>query len=233
MKSPVTLLAIVPFLLISCAGPKTAPISKQDSAKLAGASVHVSHGPVPPFQVMTAGKVMGMALTGMVAGIASGNTAVGTQMTTYSMQEASQRSDTQLTDPAPYIAAQLGEQLKSSKGAKTSPSSTLVKSDRPNAIAKAAEGYDYALDVRTLGWTGVYLPMRWLKYRFIYASRCQLIETKTKRGVATSDFFDKGDAVEPVSYDELTKNNYERIRGELKKHEASSKSLFASKVLGL
>jgi hypothetical protein len=233
MKNKALLFAILPLLLISCAGTQTASISQKESAKLAGASVYLSHGPMPPFQVMTAGKVAGMALTGMVAGIASGNSALGTQMTTYNMQEASQRNETQLSDPAPYIAAQLGEQLKSSKGARTSPSSTLVKSDRPNAITKAAAGYDYALDVRTLGWTGVYMPLNWLKYRFIYASRCQLIETKTNRVVASSDFFDRGDDVEPVNYDEFTKNNYERVRGEVKKHEAASKSLFATKVLGL
>ena len=51
--------------------------------------------------------------------------------------------------------------------------------------------------------------------------------------VASSDFFDRGDDVQPVNYDEFTKNNYERVRGEVKKHEAASKSLFATKVLGL
>jgi hypothetical protein len=221
------------FALCSCGTPQTQPLSAANAAVLKGRTVQLVHGERPPFAIMTPGKVLGMAAAGMVAGAISGNQGLAHSMNAQAIDAASRRNEMELTDPAPYVGARLGQALSQRHGCKVSSYSKLSEATQPKKVAAAGAGSDYSLDVRTLNWGGVYYPMSWFKYRLIYASQMRLIENRSAKVVAQATYIDMGgDASHAPSYKQFTANNNQRVRQEISRNEAASLNWFQKHGLG-
>jgi hypothetical protein len=229
-----SLVALFLMGLCSCVGNKASTLSAADAAKLRGKRVQVTHGETPPFAIMTPAKALATAAVGMAGSLASGNSSLGTQMAIQETDRMGRQNDAALIDPAPFVALKLGKDLAQAKGCSASATSTLVKIDRVKSLTQAAAGADYVLDVRTLGWTGVYFPFKWLSYRVVYGSQVQLIETQTGRVLCQGNYQDMGCKPQNApSYDELTANNNAKIKQEMLRNEQASREYFRRKVFGL
>ena len=85
----------------------------------------------------------------------------------------------QLSDPSPDLAHALAEALAIRRGAITLDQPIEVKGERPKALAKAAGGARYVVDVRTLGWQVAGMSTKRSQYPSKYSANLNVIDGQT------------------------------------------------------
>lgn len=173
IRSPrVVILSMVLPFFVSCVSTREMPLS--DPSVLRGKSVARTDRKTPDFAAITPGKATGAAfglIGGAIAGaamVSSGNAIV---------------NENGVEDPANWISQKLAGEMKRKYGTAIKGSRT-VTDEEPEKIAKACDGADFALDVRTVNWSLAYFPANWGTYRVIYSAQLRLIDCKTGKVVA-------------------------------------------------
>jgi hypothetical protein len=222
-KLPVILLSLLVPFLASCVRIEEIPLS--DSSAIRGKNGLQTERERPPFTAVTAGKATGAAfgaIGGAIAGAAmvkSGNAIV---------------SENGVEDPANWISQELASQIKRKYGT-TFKGTRKVTDEKPESIAKACTGADFALDVRTINWSLGYFPVNWATYRVFYSAQLRIIDCKT--GVVVAQGFyarlpEKSD--DSPDWDELVENNKaERLKKELKIGAQEALHHFKTNILKL
>lgn len=134
-------------------------------------------------------------------------------------------------DPAKGISKDLTEGVSKRYGMKSA-GEKFVAASKPEEIAKACLGADYALDVRTTQWGFAYFPGLLRTYRVIYGSDLRLIDCRSGKVVASGAFLrDPQEEEHCYSHDAIVENGAANLKKELKIAEQSAKSHFKGSIL--
>lgn len=224
LRNPrVVVLSMVLPLFASCVSTKEVPLSSPSILK--GKSAMRMERDAPDFAAVTPGKATGAAfgvIGGAIAGaamVSSGNEIV---------------RENGVEDPANWISQELASSMARKYGVSVS-GPRKVTGEKPEEIAKACAGTDYALDVRTINWSLGYFPVNWATYRVMYSAQLRVIDCKTGEVVAQGFYArlpDKTD--DSPSWDELVENNRAaRLKKELKIGAQEALYHFESNILKL
>lgn len=206
-------------LMTGCVSVKHAPLTKDASAALQGASLSATQYPTPDFSAMTAGKAS-FALVGAAAMISAGNKIV---------------KENNIPDPALAIRDGLIKKLEATRNIQVVATATnLVKKDDIKSLVANYQGADFLLDIKTINWMFSYYPTDWTHYRVIYNARLRLIDTKTSRVIAeTMCQTVQGDDNNPPTHDQLLENNASLLKDYLSKGASQCVDVLAKDVLML
>ena len=153
-----------------CSTIKTNELSEEEAITLKNKSVVLSkYNELPDFPAQTA--VTGqLGLFGLSTAISNGNAMI---------------LNNEIKDPAYSIAKELagGLHLNHNVIIVETEGYSSVKSDVNNLLSGFSD-YDFLLDVKTIGWTAIYLPLEGDSYRVMYFAHARLIDINTKRVVA-------------------------------------------------
>ena len=219
----VAFIALVLPLFASCVSVKNTPLA--DHSVLSGKSVLRTERDRPDFAAVTAGKATGAAfgaIGGAIAGaamVSSGNAII---------------NENGIEDPANWISEQLASDMRRKYGVRFQGSRKVAVS-KPDEIAKACEGADYVLDVRTINWSLAYYPVNWGTYRVIYSAQLRLIDCKSGEVIAEGFYArtpEKSD--DSPNWDELVEENKAaRLKKELKIGAQEALHHFKTNILKL
>lgn len=212
-------------LLGGCVSTANVAVAPQRLAQARGASFAVTERPRADFAAMTASKMGLGGLGGAVGGAIAGVSAVKAG------NELIRERD--IPDPAVRIGQELSTHLGSAFGLTvTSGTVAVAVSDVAELAAAAAGRSDYLLDVQTVNWSCIYLPLHWTKYKVLYTVKLRLIDVK-KRDLVAEGFFawetPKGDP--NPTYDELFADNGRLFREQLAAATAAAIAHFRENVL--
>ena len=223
MKKITTSLLALAFLT-SCVSTKIIPITSENSAEIKNKKVAVIHSKKPDFAAITYGNMMWSAFTGGIIGtikmISDGNKII---------------NDNAIEDPAIVISKNLSADFKKKYDVQII-EDAIVK-DISYDAEKIAKEYrdiaDYALDLRTINWHFVYLPMRIDSFRVIYSSKLRLIDTKNSQIIAEGFCarIPEGEQTKNApSYDQMLANKAQILKEELAQSAIYCTDLLKGKV---
>jgi hypothetical protein len=165
------LILVGAMMLVGCVHVEQKPLAKDSVATLAGKSIDYTEYEKPGFVATTAGKAMFGAI-GAVAMVAAGNQII---------------KENDVPDPSISISHQVMDLLVAQHGMKKSDHhSDLAESDDVGVLSLKRKDVDYLLDVKTVGWSFVYFPTNWVRYRVFYTTRMRLIDTAQQQIVAST-----------------------------------------------
>ncbi|MFI5357059.1 MAG: hypothetical protein ACHQ4G_06975 [Opitutales bacterium] len=227
MKTTSILLSAVIALVVSgCVSTANISIPKARLAQAAGSTIVVSSREKPDFADMKPSNAMFGALGGAVGGAIGGMAAVSSGnalIMKYNVQ-----------DPAATIAKELCAYLTARfKVVQYAGKAVAVKTTDINEIANAAgHGADLVLDVQTVNWSCIYLPLKWTRYRVIYTVKIRLIDVKKREMIAEGFFAWKTpDGAYNPTFDELFANGAEILRQQLDEASKAATEHFKTEVL--
>ncbi len=189
---------------VGCATVTTDELTAEESQAFSEKTVVMSrYKELPDFAAQTATNVQ-FGLLGLAAAKSNGNAMI-------------QNND--IADPAVEISRQLAAGLGENYSLKVVESGEVkVDSGKLDKLMEVYQGYDYILDVRTLGWRSIYFPTDWNSYKVYYTAHARLIDAANQEVIAEEmcnyapEFEDSNDA---PSYEELENGN--GLRSELEK----------------
>lgn len=208
----------------SCVSTKNVAISPTDRAALSGKTVAVPNHEMPAWSVMKPETAAAAGLGGAIGGAIAGGIAAS--------QGKIEIEKHQIKDPAEKVAEILENQLIQQTGA------IRAKGGRPTVdqldaeeVAKQIPNADYILDVRTLGWMGIYYPMTLSRYRVLHNMHMRLIEGKTGRVVAQGfSAYQSNDKENAPDFDGIYSNGAQFLKQELKKSSDQATDLFKKQL---
>lgn len=216
-RYPRGVLALLP-LLAACTTLHRAPIASETVKSFQpGARVAVSRYPISDFAAMTPGKAV-FGVIGAAAMISEGNTFI---------------KNNQVPDPAIAISEGLRNALiEKYQMIAASTSDAPLRDDNIDTIIKNYAVSDFIVDVKTINWLYVYMPVNWDSYHVHYVARARLIDVKNNRIVA-EDFCSRipkelGDA---VSQQKLTENHGHVLKSKLSSYAAGCANELAKRML--
>jgi hypothetical protein len=212
--------------LTGCVSVEHIPMTASTDA-LKGREISLSERPRPDFGAMTAGRMAGGALFGVIGGAVAGGAMVSAG------NDIVQQNTIQ--DPAEHIGAALGGALAAKFAARANAPRMQLSTDEVAEVAKNASGTDLVLDVRTINWGFVYFPTSWSKYRVMYSARTRLIDAKKGQVLAeagcAAPVAENADAA--PTYDEMLADGAARLKKELAQAADHCAGEFASKMFSL
>jgi len=200
-----TLMALSVCLIVTgCATVTTDELSVAESEEMSEKTVVMSrYKELPDFVAQTATNAQ-FGLLGLAAAKSNGNAMI-------------QKNN--IADPAIDISRQLAAGLGENYNLKVVENGELKsESGKLENLVEVYQGYDYILDVRTLGWRSIHFPTDWNSYKVLYAAHAKLIDAASQSVVAEElcnyipEYEDSNDA---PSYEEL--ENGKGLRSELEK----------------
>lgn len=204
--------------LSACTTVQHRPLTAESSASLNGKTVVQTQYQKPDFTAFTAAKAA-FGLLGAAAMVSEGNDIV---------------RDNDIADPALAISAGLGERLNKARGVTVVPAKGNAANDEIATLITQANGAQYLLDVKTLGWMFNYYPTAWGSYKVTYNGRLRLIDAKSKEVAAESMCQTvQGDDANPPSKDQLLANKAELLKSYLAKAASSCVDVLSRDVLKL
>lgn len=121
-----------------------------------------------------------------------------------------------IDDPAKFIAAGLGGNLKAGHAGRLIMAPILVESDNVDQIVAAAKGAQYIVNVQTMHWGFEYFPLHFKHYRVRYEASAQVLDAQTKAVIAQgSCLYLRKDKEEGISYEVLLAEEAMRLKNEL------------------
>ena len=200
-------LASVGLLVLGCATVKTDELTVEEAVGFEDKTVVLSqYDQLPDFPAQTATNVQ-FGMIGFATAVSNGNAMI---------------EENGIQDPAREISRQLAEGLEKNFNLKVINNEELVaNSKKLTSLVEVYQGYDYILDVRTLGWGSTYFPTDWNSYRVMYSAHARLIDASSQEVIAEElcnfkpEFEDTNDA---PSYDDLKSG--EGLKRELDKSVA-------------
>jgi hypothetical protein len=208
MKKNAALLALL--LLSGCANIREAapPAGALDGFQ--GQLLSVVTYRKPDFMPTTYGKVASGALLGLVGGLVAAAAAPDRDII----------EKNAIKDPAEEISRRLSESLASN----LKPSATRMITERDPAsndeakISTATGKAGLILDVQTLVWGFIYLPLDLTHYKLMYTARSRLIDAARGKQLAQAPCtYDDPDTNPRPSYDEMLADNAAKLKDMLKK----------------
>ncbi|WP_290536525.1 hypothetical protein [Alcanivorax sp.] len=192
------------LIVTGCATVTTDELTVAESEEMSEKTVVMSrYKELPDFVAQTATNAQ-FGFLGLAAAKSNGNAMI---------------QNNNIADPAVAISLQLAEGLEKSYSLKVIENGELKsESAKLENLVEVYQGYDYILDVRTLGWRSIHFPTDWNSYKVFYAAHARLIDAATQNVVAEElcnyipEYEDSNDA---PSYEEL--ENGEGLRSELAK----------------
>jgi hypothetical protein len=224
------LVVVAAFSLCACAGQQH-PLTATAAASLKGRQIATTARRPTPFFVTKRGTN-----TYNSAGAAGGLVMAA------ALSDAGARvfRENAVADPAPYIAQQLGDDLRRRFGLKLEQQSVYVSDDAPEQITAAYPRADLLLDVWIDSVGLDPLPKDPAKYRVRFTAYLRLIDAKFvhiidgKRGLVighgTCSHSPQETANAPT-YDEFLANGAQRLKNELEIAALSCVEEFRTKVL--
>ena len=224
------LVVVAAFNLSACAGQQH-PLTATAAASLKGRHMATTARRPTPFFVTKPGT-----------NHYNSGGAVGALVIAAAMSDAGARvfRDNAIADPAPYMAQQLGDDLRRRFGLQLEPRTVYVSDDDPAQITAAYPAADLLLDV----WIDTVsldpLPQAPSKYRVSYTAYLRLIDAKFvhvidgKRGLVIGHGTCRrspAEAANAPSYDEFLANGAQRLKQELDAAALSCVEEFRTKVL--
>jgi hypothetical protein len=217
-KTSIILSLLLTVCLAGCVSTANVAIPKARLAQAAGSTVASTSRPRPAFADFKPSNAMFGAIGGLAA-VSSGNELIRK----YAVE-----------DPATILARELTDHLAASF--KLVPQSAVqipIDSGDTKAIAAAAAGKaDFVLDLQTVNWSCIYLPMKWTRYRVMYSVKLRLIDVKKQESVAEGFFAWKTpDGAYNPTYDELFENNADGLRKQLEEARKAATEHFRTQTL--
>ena len=148
--------------------------------------------------------------------------------------------DNAIADPAPYMAQQLGDDLRRRFGVQLEQQAVYVSDDDPKLITAVHPAADLLLDVWLDSLSLEPLPQDPSKYRVRYTAYLRLIDAKFvhvidgKKGLVIGHGMCRRipeDAAHAPSYDDFLANGAQRLKHELEIAALSCVEEFRTKVL--
>ncbi len=159
----------VPLLILAsgCASTGGVAPNRNEIARLKESTTEVhaiTYAPAP-FTLLSAGKVAGGSLFGIVGGAVAAN----------SMQKAGQELITtyNVSDPAIAVRERLAATLASEFGLQSTVDTAPASDALPEL--KGRFGNSVVLDTRTINWQLLYYPTDWTHHHLAYAGRARLL----------------------------------------------------------
>jgi hypothetical protein len=211
-------------ILSSCVSTKNIAISTSDRAALKGKTVAVPNHKMPGWGVLKPETAVAAGLGGAIGGAIAGGVA--------EQQGNKEIKKHNIKDPAEKVAEVLESQLVQQAGAKRiTGSRPFVDKNDAKEVAGLVPGADYILDVRSMGWMGIYYPMTLTKYRVIHNMQMRLIEQKTGRVVAQGfSAYQSDDKANAPNFDGIYANGAAFLKQELKSSSDRATVLFKSQL---
>lgn len=192
--------------LSACVSSRT--VSLSGASSLSGKSIAHTRRLPPDFALNKQGIPVG-ALFGPIGGAVVGLQAIsaGNKLV----------ADNHIEDPAPGIQNTLLQQLASSYHLNiTVESPSIVKTWKPEEVAKLYPDSDLVLDVGTVAWAALPYPTTFSPYHLLLNIRLTLIDAKTGKAVAEALCkHDLTDASDRMSYDEMVGNEAARLKASI------------------
>lgn len=211
-------------LLPSCVSTKNVAISSADRTALRGKTVAVPNHNMPGWGVIKPEAAVAAGLGGAIGGAIAG-----------SIAESEGRKEIEkhkIQDPAVNVGEILETHLTRQYGVKRmSGGRPLVDKHDAKEVAGQVPGADYILDVRTLGWMGIYYPMTFTKYRVMHNMQMRLIEQKTGLVVAQGfSAYQGDDKANAPDFDGIYSNGAAFLKQELRKSSDKAAGIFKSQL---
>lgn len=202
LRSKFLLIGAMLTINTACTTIKTNELSAEEAVSLTDKTVVYSkYKSLPDFAAQTAVNVQ-FGLLGVATAISNGNKMILTN---------------DIEDPALEISKQLADGLKVNHNVKVVEETDIfAQTNDLSELLSLYQGYDYILDVKTLGWNSIYYTSDWDSYRVFYTAHARLIDTGSKEVVvevlcaSTPEYEDTNQG---PSYEEL--ENGEGLRKEL------------------
>jgi hypothetical protein len=212
-------IAAMAVALSGCVSTANVPVPKARFSQAGGSSISITSRPRPDFADFKPSNAMFGAVGGLAA-VSSGN-------------ELIRKYDVQ--DPAALIAKELCDHL--ARLFKVVPQGAIQipvgSTDAKEIAISAANKADLVLDVQTVNWSCVYLPLKWTRYRVIYTVKMRLVDAKKQELVAEGFFAWKTpDGAPNPTYDELFADNARVLREQLVEARRAATEYFRSQILG-
>jgi hypothetical protein len=202
-----------------CVSTKNVPARKGELARFQGTNLAVTERPTPDFADFKPSNAMFGAVGGL-ASVGSGNDLI---------------RENGVPDPAIEIGKRLAAHLSGSFGvlAVAETFSVQVKGSSVDEISAPFAGRaGLLLDVQTVNWSCVYLPLNWSRYRVIYSVKVRVIDVAKRKAVAEGFYvWQTPDSMENPKYDELFANQAGLLRAQLDIAAAEAVKHFAENVL--
>jgi hypothetical protein len=213
-----TVLVLAALVVSGCVSTANVTAKKGSLSQSAGLSLAVSERPLPAFADMKPSNAMFGAIGGL-ASVASGNELV---------------KKNAVADPASEIASSLSDHLATAF--KVVPQSTTripVNTGDTKELSEVAKGKaELLLDVQTVNWSCVYLPLKWTRYRVIYSAKLRLIDVRKQEMMAEGFFVWKTpDGGTNPTYDELFENGAAGLRKQLDEARRAATDYFKVQIL--
>lgn len=217
-----TIIVLASFLT-SCISTNTVRISDADLSVMRGKTVAIIHNEKPSFGAITPTNMVISTLTGGIAGYF-----------TMTYQGNKIIRENEVADPAFVISSNLAKNVSQKYGVKIIDERTTSETQNISKISKQYRDIsDYVLAVGTADWAINYLRGNLSRYRVLYVSRVELINTKTGKIIAEGSCSKNPSQKEinnPPTYDELLRNKAAAIKEELAAIGPACASLFGATV---
>ena len=219
-KSKLTMILLATAFLVSCANVPVVKLGNNSSVSLNGKTlVVVTHKP-GPFVAVTAGKGA-FGLLGAAAMYSAGRA----QVIKFG-----------IIDPAIKIRSTLVDGLKTkyNLNVKQNNSAPLENRSFSSILRTYKDKADLILDYRTFEMGYYYYPTKWGRYRVRYIGKLQLINSKSKKVIASSSCISiHGDKNNPPKKNQLLANNASMIKAFLAKATTRCSQILKTEILGL
>lgn len=217
--SVLALACVVMILGTGCVSTKNVASKKGDLARFQGATLALTTRPTPDFADFKPSNAMFGAIGGL-ASVASGNDLI---------------RENRVPDPAAKIGSELAAHLSAKYGVQVVPGLASAEVDGTSVAEIAAPFAGKAallLDVQTVNWSCVYLPLNWTRYRVIYTVKVRVIDVAKRQTIAEGfHAWQTPESMENPKYDELFANQAERLRKQLDIAAAAAARHFTENVL--
>ncbi|MDF3058948.1 MAG: hypothetical protein K0R17_3163 [Rariglobus sp.] len=211
-------LAGVALISTGCVSTKNVAVPRGDASRLAEARLAVSSRPMPDFADFKASNAM-FGAAGGISSVFSGNDLV---------------RKNQVPDPAVNMADPLVAHCIETFKLQSVVTSTRHQVDG-TGVEKIAEPFagqaDLLLDVQTVNWMCIYLPLNWARYRVQYSVKVRLIDVSARKKIAEGFFVWQTPKDNALSYDELFNNGAAGFKDQLNQAVAEAITHFKANVL--
>jgi hypothetical protein len=140
----------------------------------------------------------------------------------------------QVTDPAVRMADPLAAHCVETFKLKASINGQRHQVDGTSVeeiAAPFAGEADLLLDVQTVNWMTIYLPLNWARYRVQYSVEVRLIDVANRKKIAEGFFVWQTPKDEALTYDELFENGAKKFTSQLDQAVAAAVAHFKTEVL--
>jgi hypothetical protein len=207
--------ALAVVMLGGCVSTKTTAVD--DSSRLHGKTVALTSRPRAAFLASTAGKAA-FGLLGVAAMQKAGSTLV---------------TEDQLADPAVEVSQALLSAAEKAYGVVPAPVGPVsIDTTDVAALARAAKGADYLLDVQSYGQQFAYYPSDWSHYWVAININVRVIDVPGARLIAEGHCAPNSrDQPDPPNYDTLVGDHGARLKAMLDAQRDQCIAQFKKQVL--